>query len=91
MYMTNNQLHVRLKNCLQTILELEPDMSSLHMRTEFRTELETLKEYLNRVEDLDLAEEDVQRLERATANFLDELRLPLSRVRRDGRKNRILQ
>lgn len=89
--MTNNQLHVRLKNCLQTILELEPDMSSLHMRTEFRTELETLKEYLNRVEDLDLAEEDVQRLERATANFLDELRLPLSRVRRDGRKNRILQ
>lgn len=89
--MTNNQLHVRLKNCLQTILELEPDMSSLHMRTEFRTELETLKEYLNRVEDLDLAEEDVQRLERATANFLDELRLPLSRVRRDGRRNRILQ
>lgn len=89
--MTNNQLHVRLKNCLQTILELEPDMSSLHMRTEFRTELETLKEYLNRVEDLDLAEEDVQRLERATANFLDELRLPLSQVRRDGRKNRILQ
>lgn len=89
--MTNNQLHVRLKNCLQTILELEPDMSSLHMRTEFRTELETLKEYLNRVEDLDLVEEDVQRLERATANFLDELRLPLSRVRRDGRKNRILQ
>ena len=87
----NNLLHVRLKNCLQTILELEPDMSSLHLRTEFRTELETLKEYLNRVEDLDLAEEDVLRLERATANFLDELRLPLSQVRPDGRKNRILQ
>ncbi len=87
----NSLLHVRLKNCLQTILELEPDMSSLHMRTEFRTELETLKEYLNRVEDLDLAEEDVLRLERATANFLDELRLPLSQVRPDGRKNRILQ
>lgn len=87
----NSLLHVRLKNCLQTILELEPDMSSLRMRTEFRTELETLKEYLNRVEDLDLAEEDVLRLERATANFLDELRLPLSQVRPDGRKNRILQ
>ncbi len=87
----NSLLHVRLKNCLQTILELEPDMSSLHLRTEFRTELETLKEYLNRVEDLDLAEEDVLRLERATANFLDELRLPLSQICPDGRKNRILQ
>ena len=87
----NSLLHVRLKNCLQTILELEPDMSSLHMRTEFRTELETLKEYLNHVEDLKLAEEDVLRLERATANFLDELRLPLSQVRQDGQKNRILQ
>lgn len=87
----NNQLHIRLKNCLQTILELETDMASLHMRSEFHTELETLKEYLNRIEGIPLAEDDVLRLEKATANFLEELRFPLAQVQRENHKNRILQ
>lgn len=86
-----SQLHMRLKNCLQTILELETDMSSLQMRSEFESELETLKEYLSRIEQLSLAEDDVLRLERATANFLEELRIPLAQIARDQSKNRILQ
>ena len=87
----SNQLQVRLRNCLQTILEMEPDISSLSVRAKFNTELEIIKEYLDRVEDLDLAEEDVLRLERATANFLDELRLPLWGAVRGARPKRVLQ
>lgn len=86
-----SQLHVRLKNCLQTILELETDMASLQMRSEFHAELETLKEYLNRIENIPLAEDDVLRLERATASFLDELRLPLAQIAHECPKGRILQ
>lgn len=86
-----SQLHIRLKNCLQTILELETDMTSLQMRSEFQGELETLKEYLSRIEHLSLAEDDVLRLERATANFLEELRIPLAQISRESSKHRILQ
>lgn len=89
-YMTSH-LHIRLKNCLQTILELETDMASLQMRNEFQAELETLKEYLNRIENISLAEDDVLRLERATANFLEELRLPLAQISHENPKGRILQ
>lgn len=86
-----SHLHIRLKNCLQTILELETDMASLQMRNEFQAELETLKEYLNRIENISLAEDDVLRLERATANFLEELRLPLAQISHENPKGRILQ
>lgn len=86
-----SHLYIRLKNCLQTILELETDMASLQMRNEFQAELETLKEYLNRIENISLAEDDVLRLERATANFLEELRLPLAQISHENPKGRILQ
>lgn len=86
-----SHLHIRLKNCLQTILELETDMASLQMRNEFQAELETLKEYLNRIENISLAEDDVLRLERATAKFLEELRLPLAQISHESPKGRILQ
>lgn len=66
-------------------------MSSLQMRSEFESELETLKEYLSRIEQLSLAEDDVLRLEKATANFLEELRIPLAQIAREQSKNRILQ
>lgn len=68
-------LQLRLKNCIQTILELEPDMRAGIWGRHFDEELSTLKEYLQRVDTMDLAEDDVQRLESATAVFLSELRL----------------
>lgn len=68
-------LQLRLKNCIQTILELEPDMRAGVWGRHFGEELTTLKGYLRHVDHMDLAEEDVLRLENATATFLAELRL----------------
>lgn len=82
------ELRMRLKNCLQTILELEPDINALHANVRFSEDMRTLRDYLARVGGLDLTEEDVLRLERATARFLKELRFPLGR---GGGKKRILQ
>ena len=67
-------LQIRLKNCIQTILDLEPDMRAGIWGRHFDEELSTLKDYLQRVDRMNLAE-DVQRLENATASFLAELRL----------------
>lgn len=86
-----NELRMRLQNCLQTILELEPDISSLHAGARFSSDMRTLKNYLVRVEKMTLAEKDVLRLERATARFLEELRFPLSRDLQENGKKRILQ
>ncbi|EFL85706.1 hypothetical protein HMPREF1022_00322 [Desulfovibrio sp. 6_1_46AFAA] len=68
-------LQIRLKNCIQTILDLEPDMRAGIWGRHFDEELSTLKDYLQRVDRMNLAEDDVQRLENATASFLAELRL----------------
>ena len=68
-------LQIRLKNCIQTILDLEPDMRAGIWGRYFDEELSTLKDYLQRVDRMNLAEDDVQRLENATASFLAELRL----------------
>ena len=68
-------LQIRLKNCIQTILDLEPDMRAAIWGRHFDEELSTLKDYLQRVDRMNLAEDDVQRLENATASFLAELRL----------------
>ncbi|MDD4702025.1 MAG: hypothetical protein PHI96_07375 [Desulfovibrio sp.] len=70
-----SKLQVRLKNCIQTILELEPDMKAGVWGRYFDMELSSLKDYLLQVDQMDLAEEDVKRLENATATFLSELKL----------------
>ena len=43
-------LQIRLKNCIQTILDLEPDMRAGIWGRHFDEELSTLKDYLQRVE-----------------------------------------
>lgn len=65
-------LQIRLKNCIQTILDLEPKM---HEKGEdcFDEEFSSLKKYLDRVDQMDLAEEEVLRLEAVTSSFLAEL------------------
>ncbi|MDR3358797.1 MAG: hypothetical protein LBN96_08120 [Desulfovibrio sp.] len=68
-------LQIRLKNCIQTILELEPDFDDRLWGRHFNNEISALKAYLQRVDRMALAEGDVQRLEAATANFLAELKL----------------
>ena len=70
----------RLKNCLLTILELEPELERLQLPDEFRNELLLLKQHFEKIEHIEFYEEDLQRLELATAKFLEELRLPFSHI-----------
>jgi chromosome segregation ATPase len=74
------QRYSRLKNCLLTILELEPELERLQLPDTFRSELALLKQHLEKIEQIEFYEEDLQRLETATAKFLDELRLPFSHI-----------
>lgn len=67
-------LQVRLKNCIQTILDLEQDMCAGDLGRHFAAELATLRGYLGQVDRMFLEEGDVQRLEKATSALLAELR-----------------
>ncbi len=81
---------LRLKNCLQTILDLEPALEKLDMGHFLLKEYEMLKSFIERLGEVDLAEEDVSRIERATENFLDELRAPLSMLQKPSPQRRLL-
>jgi len=84
-------LHVRLKNCLQTILELEPELEQLDMGNLLLKEYHQLRLFCERIAEVPLSEQDVKRIETATACFLDELREPLSCLTSAGSKRRMLQ
>ena len=85
------QRYNRLKNCLLTILELEPELERLQLPDAFRNELALLKQHLEKIEHIEFYEEDLQRLEIATAKFLDELRLPLFRTNPVSTRRGLLQ
>ena len=68
----------RISNCLQTILELEPELERMELGKSLLAEFSVLKEFLQRIDTVVLSEEDVLRVETATSSFLEELRLPLS-------------
>lgn len=65
-------LQIRLKNCLQTILDMQPAMRA-SCRVTLAEDLALLRSYLGRVDSMSLGEEDVNRLERMTSQFLREL------------------
>ena len=85
------QLYCRLKNCLLTILELEPELERLQLPDEFRNELSLLKQHFEKIEHIEFYEEDLQRLEVATARFLEELRLPFFHIQPVSTKHGLLQ
>jgi hypothetical protein len=66
-------LQLRLLNCLETILEMEEEMGSTNLDMNFSKELQTLKTVMRRIDQLEISECDVLRVERATAHFLQEL------------------
>lgn len=69
----------RISNCLETILELEPELEKIEFGKSLLEEFGVLKDFLKRIETVALNEDDVERVETATANFLEELRVPLSK------------
>jgi hypothetical protein len=71
----------RISNCLQTILELEPELEKIELGKSLLEEFSVLKDFLQKIDTVDLSEADVERVETATANFLEELRLPLAKLR----------
>ncbi len=71
-------LQMRLKNCLMTILELEPALEQLELGHVLLQDYATLRSFIEKLEEVALHEDDVQRIERATSNFLEELKLPLA-------------
>ena len=75
-----SDLQARVLNCLQTILELEAELKQLTLSQSILKDFEELKELVARIDDMALKEEEVLRIERATAQFLEELKEPLSLV-----------
>ena len=75
--MKESVLHFRLSNCLQTILELEGDLERLQLGHVLLSEFSQLREFMDRIEMVEIDEDDVRRIEAATANFLEELQGPL--------------
>lgn len=88
---SRSELHSRLKNCLQTILELEPALERVELRERFEHEFAMLKSYLEHLEQFSLKEDDVLRIEKATTSFLDELREPLLSLETERKSRRLLQ
>ncbi len=82
---------VRITNCLQTILDLESQLEKLEHGNSLLDEFVVLKSFLEKIDKVDLSEEDVERIEAATANFLNELQGPLSRAESGKKKGRRLQ
>ena len=68
------RLHIRLRSCLQAILDLEPELKNLQMAEPLLAEFSVLKDIYNRLETLLIQEDDVKRIEDATASFLEELK-----------------
>ena len=65
-------LQLRLKNCLQTLLDLKTGMKDSHSGF-FENDFTLLKECLDRIEKMDLVEEEVATLENYASAFLSEL------------------
>lgn len=65
-------LQLRLKNCLLTLLELKPCMRD-NQKGFFESDFAILQNCLERVDHIDLLEEEIALLENYTSAFLMEL------------------
>jgi len=81
-------LQSRLLNCLETIIELEQDIERLELGHVLLAEFNQLKTFMERIDQVAVEEEDVRRIEAATSNFLDELRVPLGLAQDGGDRDR---
>ena len=77
-FSTVSDLQARVLNCLQTILDLESDLKRLTLSESLLEDFENLRELIVRIDDVALKEEEVQRIEAATSQFLLELKVPLA-------------
>ena len=78
--MDNSLLCVRARilSCLEIILGLEDRLSTLPQAGIFLREVTVLKKTTRILRQLDVQEEDAERIEKATSQLLKELELPLA-------------
>lgn len=67
-------LHLRLRSCLQAILDLESELKTIRSAGPLLSELSVLKDIYGRLETLLIQKDDVERIEEATVNFFEELK-----------------
>lgn len=78
MSINNKILQARLKNCLATIIDLEPALVRLNLHQELIKEFKHLKDVISRISEMEVSSMEVDRIENATEMFLRELDIPLS-------------
>ncbi|GAB6060890.1 hypothetical protein JCM31598_40070 [Desulfonatronum parangueonense] len=80
-------------NCLQTILEMESELRSLREAGSLVGELNSLRSLMNdlKLEQVQLDEADIQRIELATMVFLQELEMHFHNVQAKHPHGGILQ
>lgn len=83
-------LQYRLKNCLQTILDLEEKLSKTHLGPMLLNEFAILKRVFEKLDAVTVDEADVKRIEEATDRFLSELRDTMPDSSLDNDNSRIL-
>ena len=71
------KLRLRLLSCLQTILDLEPEVQKLCPIGFLSREFAAIRSFVAVMEDMSLDEVEVVRIEKATRIFLEELIDPL--------------
>ena len=87
----DENLAARIANCLHTILELEPDLEQLQFGDYLLRDFTILKMFLSHIEEIDIQEQDVARIEAATESFLRELKEPLEQNESGLSKKYIVQ
>jgi len=87
----DENLSARIENCLHTILELEPDLERLQFGHYLLRDFNILKMFLSHVEEIEVQEQDVARIEAATENFLKELKEPLEQNEYKRSKKYVVQ
>ncbi len=83
-------LQSRLLNCLETIIELERYLERLELGHVLLSEFGQLRDFMDKINQVDVSEEDVCRIEAATSHFLEELQGPLRILDDEVRSDRIV-
>ncbi len=88
-----SQKKARLLNCLETILEMESQLRSLHEAGALVTEITALRALIRdlELERTSVDEADIERIELATTIFLQELEVPFQYLETTRRADRLLQ
>ncbi|WP_461209371.1 hypothetical protein [Desulfocurvus sp. DL9XJH121] len=84
-------LQSRLMNCLETIIELERHLERLELGHVLLSEFNQLRDFMDRIDQVAVNEEDVRRIEAATSHFLEELKGPLGQQAQGPDSDKVVQ